>query len=71
MSEYGWIININNKILKRGKQVLKHGFDMMRLLVTPIAPKLPVVEKEPDLLDKDKAQNLDDDDGDDEEEEEE
>lgn len=52
MREYGWIININNKGLKRGKQVLKHGFDMMRLLVTPIAPQLPVVEKEPDLVDK-------------------
>ena len=68
MREYGWIININNKALKRGKQVLKHGFDMMRLLVTPIAPQLPVVEKVPDLVDKDQAQNLDDDDDDEEEE---
>ena len=40
----------------------------MRLLVTPIAPQLPVVEKVADLVDKDQAQNLDDDDDDEEEE---
>ncbi len=48
--KYGYDIQINRKALHAGKQLLKHGFDMMRLEVVPVAAPQPVLEVELDKL---------------------
>lgn len=46
LEQHGYSVEVNGRSLERGKQVLKHGFDLQRLTVLPVAPPPPALDLE-------------------------